>query len=374
MPTRVRLFWYLAIVHFLIELGWAISHFTYTSGRYGGLVFVGGEVIGLATLGAAWLIAYRKIGWLRWLIAASYVLSLFDTSWTHSPSRLFLLYLPQSIVDVAAIHLVFFGDAADWFSDPDRKRNTGLFYKAASGVCGVVLGLAVVSSLVGTLVSLFHSPSAPKAATTGSQGDGPYTTTEAVLANHPDIRFISDGDPELGKSIRAELDSLAAKGPFVEGKVRDIYKKYIGPVAANADRDSLVEYGKARLALFEGAQQTDAHTCFRVAVGLYGETTGSILSDLREKLGRATAAAYQSGKQGTNVPLPSSDEYNALLNKVSLLPQGPFDEKERRGINDPNATEDDLCRRMVHLQSNVLLMDDADSIAMLRKEISLLSN
>ncbi|TAK99580.1 MAG: hypothetical protein EPO08_15975 [Rhodospirillaceae bacterium] len=207
-----------------------------------------------------------------------------------------------------------------------------------------------------------------------SQGDHSYRTAEAALANHPEMQAIASEDPEVGKTISEEIGALAAHGPFVEGKLRDIYKRHIGPLAAKADPGTLIEYGKARLSLFQAAQQAGAGTCLRVVVGLYYEDTASLLPELRSNLAKAIMAAYQSGKNKPDVSIVSSEEFAALINKASHLPQSPLDQGELRRADDPNGSDGDLCRRMVHLQSNILLMDESDSIAYLRKEISIMSN
>jgi len=44
------------------------------------------------------------------------------------------------------------------------------------------------------------------------------------------------------------------------------------------------------------------------------------------------------------------------------------------GLSMVGESDSDLCRRMVHLRSNILLMNEADSIAYLRKQISIMSH
>lgn len=273
VPLRLRLFWYLAIVHFLIELGWSISHFDYTSGRYGGLVFVGGEVIGLATLGAAWLVAYRRIGWLRWLVAASYILGLFDTSWAHSSSRLFLLYLPQSFVDVAAIYFAFSGNAADWLSTSNRERR-GFFVNASSAVCGTVLMLAVASGALGRLVSLFHSPSSPTA-----EAASPFLTSPIVPVDDPAAAFLGRlftdaclaniGNPDQVRSWAVKNEMLVVSDPrFIKAYAGEGAKGAVwrAPSTAGEFYLSLRGEGEACVAWARRATVSDAEAAFKAAL------------------------------------------------------------------------------------------------------------
>jgi len=94
MPLRIKLFWYLALANYLVGVAWSLFHFHNVSETHGTGTSLLGQVFGLIILGSAWLVAYHRVGWLRWFLAGVFLIGVFDIapmrSHFHSPTYFYI--------------------------------------------------------------------------------------------------------------------------------------------------------------------------------------------------------------------------------------------------------------------------------------------
>jgi len=157
MPSHVRFFWWLSVAVVAYAVASAAWHLTFPDSRHLAAMarlpegfrnkvrvaniltaIVPGVIWNGATLGSAWLAAFRRRNWARWVFAAIFVLRqlisllvfavvpvavfhIVPVIIVHDLEAAPLSFAPSVLLfaaSIAAIVLVFTGNARDWFEQP----------------------------------------------------------------------------------------------------------------------------------------------------------------------------------------------------------------------------------------------------------------
>ncbi len=158
MPTKIKLFLGLSVANFLVWLNWQV---------FQNHAAMPGERIVVVLLVTVGIVVFLQIGWLRWLLASEYLLELLDFAWiAWKPfpfTRLFLFYLPQVLLNVAALYCLFSKEAAAWFAArPERSRTGRVLVTAASVICTLAIALPNIFIVPTALLTSLNSLSSPR--------------------------------------------------------------------------------------------------------------------------------------------------------------------------------------------------------------------
>ena len=157
MPVRMKVFLYLVVAYWALESGWSIYHLGYVSSKYGNSVFILGALFDLVDVAAAWFVASRRQGWLRWLLGLHFLFGLHDASSIGHITRLFVLYVPNVIVLCATLYCTFGRSASAWFDErPVQSKGQYLLTAVGSVACGLVLGGTALTTGAAIVLMTFH--------------------------------------------------------------------------------------------------------------------------------------------------------------------------------------------------------------------------